>query len=90
MAQRLVVIRGGAAGRSAASVAHREDSLCEIVVLEATGHTAYGMCAIPHYLAGLVEQTDELRALDLSYGPVYEPPLLAAQAAATRSTRVAV
>jgi NADPH-dependent 2,4-dienoyl-CoA reductase/sulfur reductase-like enzyme len=65
--QRLVVIGGGAAGMSAASAARRIDPTCEIVVLEATGHAAYGLCGIPYYLAGLVGRADEL----LSYPPTY-------------------
>ncbi|MGH3671032.1 MAG: FAD-dependent oxidoreductase, partial [Pseudonocardiaceae bacterium] len=67
MAQRLVVIGGGAAGMSAASAARRVDPAGEIVVLEATGHAAYGLCGIPYYLAGLIGRADEL----LSYPPAY-------------------
>ena len=67
MAQRLVVIGGGAAGMSAASAARRVDPAGEIIVLEATGHAAYGLCGIPYYLAGLVGRADEL----LSYPPTY-------------------
>ncbi|MGH3882829.1 MAG: NAD(P)/FAD-dependent oxidoreductase, partial [Pseudonocardiaceae bacterium] len=67
MTQRLVVIGGGAAGMSAASAARRVDPACDIVVLEATGHAAYGLCGIPYYLAGLVGRADEL----LSYPPAY-------------------
>lgn len=67
MAQRLVVIGGGAAGMSAASAARRVDPACDITVLEATGHAAYGVCGIPYYLAGLVGRADEL----LSYPAAY-------------------
>ncbi|MDQ1498576.1 MAG: CoA-dependent sulfur oxidoreductase, partial [Actinomycetota bacterium] len=52
---RLVIIGGGAAGMSAASAARRVDADLEVVVLEASGYAAYGMCGIPYYLAGLVE-----------------------------------
>ena len=62
MSRRLVVIGGGAAGMSAASAARRTDPTLEVVVLEATGHVAYGLCGIPYYLAGLVERADELLA----------------------------
>jgi CoA-dependent NAD(P)H sulfur oxidoreductase len=65
--QRLVVIGGGAAGMSAASAARRVDPRCDVVVLEASGHAAYGLCGIPYYLAGLVGRADEL----LSYPPTY-------------------
>lgn len=67
MAQRLVVIGGGAAGMSAASAARRTDPTCEITVLEATGYAAYGLCGIPYYLAGLLERAEEL----VSYPPSY-------------------
>jgi len=60
VAQRLVVIGGGAAGMSAASAARRVDPACEIVVLEATGHAAYGLCGIPYYLAGVGSRAEEL------------------------------
>lgn len=62
MSRRLVVIGGGAAGMSAASAARRTDPTLEVVVLEATGHVAYGLCGIPYYLAGLVPRADELLA----------------------------
>jgi CoA-dependent NAD(P)H sulfur oxidoreductase len=59
---RLVVVGGGAAGMSAASAARRVDPAVEIVVLEASGHAAYGLCGLPYYLAGLVESADDLAA----------------------------
>lgn len=62
MTRRLVVIGGGAAGMSAASAARRTDPALEVVVLEATGHVAYGLCGIPYYLAGLVARADDLLA----------------------------
>lgn len=67
MAQRLVVIGGGAAGMSAASAARRVDPASDIVVLEGTGHAAYGLCGIPYYLAGVVGRADEL----LAYPPAH-------------------
>ena len=67
MAQRLVVIGGGAAGMSAASAARRTNPACEITVLEATGYAAYGFCGIPYYLAGLLGRAEEL----VSYPPSY-------------------
>ena len=56
---RLVIIGGGAAGMSAASAARRVDADLEVVVLEASGYAAYGMCGIPYYLAGLVERAQD-------------------------------
>lgn len=67
MTTRLVVLGGGAAGMSAASAARRTDPALEIVVLEATGHAAYGMCGLPYYISGLVEQQEDL----VSYPPEY-------------------
>ncbi|MDT4972945.1 MAG: CoA-dependent sulfur oxidoreductase, partial [Pseudonocardiales bacterium] len=54
MHQRLVVVGGGAAGMSAASAARRLDPDLDIVVLEAGGYAAYGMCGLPYYLSGVV------------------------------------
>jgi CoA-dependent NAD(P)H sulfur oxidoreductase len=59
---RLVVIGGGAAGMSAASAARRADPGLEVVVCEAGGYAAYGMCGIPYYLAGLVPEPENLLA----------------------------
>jgi len=65
--QRLVVVGGGAAGMSAASAARRVDPDLEIVVLEAGGYAAYGMCGLPYYLSGLVARADNL----LAYPPAF-------------------
>ncbi len=67
MAQRLVVIGGGAAGMSAASAARRVDPALEIVVLEAAGWAAYGMCGLPYFLGGAVEKAEDLLAYPPSY-----------------------
>ncbi len=67
MNQRLVVIGGGAAGMSAASAARRVDPDLEIVVLEAGGHAAYGMCGLPYYLSGLITRAEAL----LAYPPEF-------------------
>jgi NADPH-dependent 2,4-dienoyl-CoA reductase/sulfur reductase-like enzyme len=39
----------------------------EIVVLEAGGYAAYGMCGLPYYLSGLVGRADDL----LAYPPAF-------------------
>ena len=59
---RLVVIGGGAAGMSAASVARRVDPGLEVVVCEAGGFAAYGMCGIPYFLGGVVPRAEDLLA----------------------------
>lgn len=67
MTERLVVVGGGAAGMSAASAARRVDPEREIVVLEATGYVAWGLCGIPYFVAGVVEEAGDL----VSYPPSY-------------------
>ncbi len=52
---------------SAASAARRVDPALEIVVLEATGYAAAGLCGLPYHVAGLVERPDDL----LAYPPAY-------------------
>ena len=59
---RLVVIGGGAAGMSAASAARRAAPDLDVVVTEAGGFAAYGMCGIPYYLGGLVPAAADLLA----------------------------
>lgn len=67
MHRRLVVVGGAAAGMSAASAARRIDPQLEIVVLEAGGYAAYGMCGLPYYLSGVVPKAQDL----LAYPPAY-------------------
>lgn len=59
---RLVVIGGGAAGMSAASAARRTAPGLEVVVCEAGGFAAYGMCGIPYYLGGVIADPRTLLA----------------------------
>jgi CoA-dependent NAD(P)H sulfur oxidoreductase len=59
---RLVVIGGGAAGMSAASAARRVTPGLDVVVCEAGGFAAYGMCGIPYFLGGTVEHAETLLA----------------------------
>src|SRR5215472_17874709 len=59
---RLVVIGGGAAGMSAASTARRVAPELDVVVCEAGGFAAYGMCGIPYFLGGVVPQAEDLLA----------------------------
>ncbi len=59
---RLVVVGGGAAGMSAASAARRADPGLDVVVCEAGGFAAYGMCGIPYYLGGMVPEPENLLA----------------------------
>ncbi|MFW6869413.1 FAD-dependent oxidoreductase [Nocardioides sp. CPCC 206347] len=56
------MIGGGAAGMSAASAARRTDPDLQITVLESGRYSAYGVCGIPYYLAGLVADAASLIA----------------------------
>jgi NADPH-dependent 2,4-dienoyl-CoA reductase/sulfur reductase-like enzyme len=62
MARRLAVIGGDAAGMSAAAAARRRDRDLEIVAFERGGLTSYSACGIPYYVAGLVDDADDLIA----------------------------
>jgi len=57
-----VVIGGGAAGMSAASAARRVAAGLDVVVCEAGGFAAYGMCGIPYFLGGVVPEAEDLLA----------------------------
>ena len=61
MTERLVVVGGDAAGMTAASRAKRlrGDDL-EVVVLEQGPFTSYSACGIPYWLAGDVDEADDL------------------------------
>jgi len=64
VSERLIVIGGDAAGMSAASQARRlrgPDEL-EILAFERGRSTSYAACGIPYWIAGLVEDKDDLVA----------------------------
>lgn len=60
MTDPLVVVGGGAAGMSAASAARRVDPTLTVVVVEATGYAAWGLCGIPYFVGGVVETAGAL------------------------------
>ncbi|GAA3394183.1 FAD-dependent oxidoreductase [Cryptosporangium minutisporangium] len=64
MAERLIVIGADAAGMSAASQARRrrDHRDLEIVAFERGTHTSYSACGIPYWIAGLVDERDDLIA----------------------------
>ncbi len=64
MTERLVVIGGDAAGMSAASQARRlkGPEELEILVFERGRFTSYAACGIPYWIAGLIDERDELVA----------------------------
>jgi NADPH-dependent 2,4-dienoyl-CoA reductase/sulfur reductase-like enzyme len=57
---RLVVIGGDAAGMTVASSVSRLRDDAEIVVVERGPYTSYSMCGIPYYVAGMIDQADDL------------------------------
>jgi CoA-dependent NAD(P)H sulfur oxidoreductase len=57
---RVVVVGGGAAGMSAASAARRVTPPADVVVCEAGGFAAYGVCGIPYFLGGVVPDAEDL------------------------------
>lgn len=57
--ERLVVVGGGAAGMSAASVAKRREPSLDVVVLEAGDHISFSACGIPYWIGGTVEGSSE-------------------------------
>jgi NADPH-dependent 2,4-dienoyl-CoA reductase/sulfur reductase-like enzyme len=52
---------------SAASAARRVAPALEIVVLEAGGYAAYGLCGLPYYLSGVVGRADDLFAYPAAF-----------------------
>jgi NADPH-dependent 2,4-dienoyl-CoA reductase/sulfur reductase-like enzyme len=59
---RMAIVGGDAAGMTAAATARRRDPDLEIVAFERGGRTSFSACGIPYYVAGLVEQADDLVA----------------------------
>lgn len=62
MAERLVVIGGGAAGMSAASAARRVDPALAVTVLESGPFSSYGVCGLPYYIGGVIQDAETLVA----------------------------
>ncbi len=56
MSKRILVIGGLAAGPSAASKAVRSNPDVEVVMFEQGEHVSYGICEIPYYISGDVEE----------------------------------
>jgi NADPH-dependent 2,4-dienoyl-CoA reductase/sulfur reductase-like enzyme len=58
----MAIIGGDAAGMTAAATARRRDPDREIVAFERGGRTSFSACGIPYYVAGLVDEADDLVA----------------------------
>jgi NADPH-dependent 2,4-dienoyl-CoA reductase/sulfur reductase-like enzyme len=60
MPEAVVVIGGNAAGMAAAGRAKRLNPGLDITVVEAGSFISYGICGVPHYVAGSVEDHNQL------------------------------
>lgn len=62
---RVLVVGGGAAGMSCASLVKRRDPEADVTVLERGGFVSFSACGIPYWLGGTVEgDADRLVVLD--------------------------
>lgn len=61
--ERLIVIGGDAAGLSAASKAKRENPELEVIVFEKQEYISFGLCGLPYYISGVVENLEDLLAV---------------------------
>lgn len=61
--EKLVVVGGDAAGMSAASKAKRENPNLDVTVFEEKDIVSFGLCGLPYYVSGLVEDIDDLIAV---------------------------
>ncbi len=61
--QRIAVIGGVAAGPAAAAHAKRIDPDAEVVLFEQGPHISYGVCELPYYVSGLIEDSETLLVL---------------------------
>ncbi|MEF8726239.1 MAG: FAD-dependent oxidoreductase [Candidatus Bipolaricaulota bacterium] len=61
--EKLVVVGGDAAGMSAASKAKRENPNLDVTVFEKKDIVSFGLCGLPYYVSGLVEDLDDLIAM---------------------------
>ncbi|MBD0324181.1 MAG: FAD-dependent oxidoreductase [Aldersonia sp.] len=63
MMPRLLIVGGDAAGMSAATSVRRARPDVEVVVVERGPYTSYAMCGIPYYVAGEVDDPQQLVAM---------------------------
>ena len=57
---KVVIVGGVAGGASAAARIRRLDAQAEIVVFERGRHVSFSNCALPYYLGGAVEDSEDL------------------------------
>ncbi len=62
--EKIIVIGGDAAGMSAASKAKRENPDLDVTVFEKQEYVSFGLCGLPYYISGKVEELDALVAVD--------------------------
>lgn len=61
--EKIIVIGGDAAGMSAASKAKRENPDLDVIVFEKQEYVSFGLCGLPYYVSGEVEELDDLIAV---------------------------
>lgn len=61
--EKLVVVGGDAAGMSAAAKAKRMDSDMDVVVFERQDYVSFGLCGLPYYIEGKVDNLEDLIAI---------------------------
>ncbi|MDO4564307.1 MAG: FAD-dependent oxidoreductase [Clostridia bacterium] len=57
---KVVIIGGGSGGASAAARIRRLDAQAEIVMLDKGEHVSYSSCALPYYIGGDIEASEDL------------------------------
>ncbi len=67
MSKKIVIIGGVEAGLGAATQLRRNSSEFEITVFEKTEYISYGLCAMPFYINGIIEETDDFILYQPSY-----------------------
>lgn len=60
MSKRILIVGGVAGGASVAARARRLDESAEIIMFERGPHVSFSNCALPFYLSGMVENSQDL------------------------------
>lgn len=60
MKKRVLIVGGVAGGASVAARVRRLDESAEVIMFEKGPHVSFSNCALPYYLSGIVENSDDL------------------------------